>query len=402
MKLDTKTVAALDLAGKRDAIFFDKELPGFGLRLRASGDRVRRSWIAQYRSAGRTRRVLIGSAEKVAPPDARRAARKVLAQVELGGDPQGTKVQTRQEATRSVRSIVDTYLDAKRGELRPVSLRITKLYLTGPYFRSLHPLAIGNVTRADVAAAVRAIVSKHSATTAAAARRALSAFFSWAIAEGLLGNGANPVDGSFSPDGPAARDRPPPTPSSLPSGVVRGRRSRPDRAASDPARQPAPGGWRPAAERARPRRGHVGAAGNSVQEQALAHSHAAGGGMDIIRSVPLSARDHIVGDRAGGGCTNWSTGKQRLDHRLAGVKPWRVHDIRRTVATGMADIGIEPHHIEACLNHFGGHRRGVAGTYNRSGYERAVAAALARWADHVVRLVSGKKPGTVVKLHKRR
>jgi hypothetical protein len=68
----------------------------------------------------------------------------------------------------------------------------------------------------------------------------------------------------------------------------------------------------------------------------------------------------------------------------------------------MADIGIEPHHIEAVLNHFGGHRAGVAGVYNRSGYERAVASALQRWADHVEHLVSGKKADTVVKLHKRR
>ena len=54
--------------------FFDNELVGFGIRLRVSGDRVRRSWIAQYRSRGRTRRILIGSVEKVAPPDARKAA----------------------------------------------------------------------------------------------------------------------------------------------------------------------------------------------------------------------------------------------------------------------------------------------------------------------------------------
>jgi hypothetical protein len=58
MKLDAKTIVALDLAGKRDAIFFDEELHGFGLRLRASGDRVLRSWVAQYRAGGRTRRRL--------------------------------------------------------------------------------------------------------------------------------------------------------------------------------------------------------------------------------------------------------------------------------------------------------------------------------------------------------
>ena len=72
--------------------------------------------------------------------------------------------------------------------------------------------------------------------------------------------------------------------------------------------------------------------------------------------------------------------------------PWRVHDIRRSVATGMADIGIEPHVIEEILNHRSGHRRGVAGVYNRSPYEKAVRLALARWADHVLALVEGRAP----------
>jgi integrase len=207
MKLDANAIAAVNLGGKRDLIVFDEELPGFGLRLRASGDRVRRSWVAQYRAHGRTRRMLIGAVEKVAPADARKAAKRILAGVALGGDPQGTKAAVRREAARTVRSTIDVYLQARQGELRPGSYRIAQLYLTGPYFKSLHPLAVSSVTRADVAAAVRAIATKHSGVTAAAARRQLSAFFAWTIAEGLLGNGANPVDGSFCPDGPAARTR---------------------------------------------------------------------------------------------------------------------------------------------------------------------------------------------------
>jgi hypothetical protein len=49
---------------------------------------------------------------------------------------------------------------------------------------------------------------------------------------------------------------------------------------------------------------------------------------------------------------------------------WRLHDIRRSVATGMAEIGIQPHtHIvEAVLNHISGHKAGVAGIYNRATY----------------------------------
>ena len=73
------------------------------------------------------------------------------------------------------------------------------------------------------------------------------------------------------------------------------------------------------------------------------------------------------------------------------MKPWRLHDIRRTVATRMGDIGVQPHVIEATLNHHSGHRRGVAGVYNRSVYEREVRAALALWADHVRSIVEGGK-----------
>ena len=52
----------------------------------------------------------------------------------------------------------------------------------------------------------------------------------------------------------------------------------------------------------------------------------------------------------------------------SGVAGWVIHDIRRSVATGMADIGIAPHIIEAVLNHVSGHKGGVAGIYNRSSY----------------------------------
>ena len=89
MKLDTKTVAALKLDGKQDAIHFDDQLAGFGYRLRqGAGGKVLRSWIAQYRRAGATRRVLIGVGEVLSAEQARAAAKKLLAKVALGEDPQ--------------------------------------------------------------------------------------------------------------------------------------------------------------------------------------------------------------------------------------------------------------------------------------------------------------------------
>ena len=72
------------------------------------------------------------------------------------------------------------------------------------------------------------------------------------------------------------------------------------------------------------------------------------------------------------------------------IASWRIHDLRRTCATGMAELGIAPHIVEACLNHISGAKAGVAGTYNRAAYAAEKKAALARWAAHVAGIVSGQ------------
>ena len=70
--------------------------------------------------------------------------------------------------------------------------------------------------------------------------------------------------------------------------------------------------------------------------------------------------------------------------------PWTPHDIRRTVATMMADSGTLPHVIEAVLNHISGFRAGVAGTYNRNAYDREKRQALDMWADRLDAIVAGR------------
>jgi integrase len=402
MKLDPRTVAAAALPpGKIDHIEWDGELPCFGLRIRAGGSR---SYIAQYRGPdGRGRRVTLGSVAKLTVADARQAARKILARAALGHDPQAEKAALRRQAARTMRALVAAYLDDRQAELRPESFRAARLYLTGSYFQTLQPLAVTAITRSDVAAAIRAIVRKHSPASAAAARRVLSAFFAWCIAEGELGNGANPVDGSHRPAEPKPRERVLTDPElaaiwracqdDAPGKIIQLLMLLGSRRAEIGGMRWSEldldaGTWTLPAERSKNKRAHT----IVLPSAALA----------IINSVPRTNRDHLFGDRAEAGFTGFSNAKAELDRRLGEtVKAWRTHDLRRTVATGMADIGIEPHVIEAALNHFSGHRRGVAGVYNRSSYEGAVAAALERWADHVDGLVSGKKPATVVKLHKR-
>jgi integrase len=86
--------------------------------------------------------------------------------------------------------------------------------------------------------------------------------------------------------------------------------------------------------------------------------------------------------------TSWSKAKAALDGRIGPLADWRLHDLRRTAATVMADrLGVLPHIVDAILNHVGEHRRGVAGIYNRARYEAEMRAALDRWAAHLTALV---------------
>ena len=74
-----------------------------------------------------------------------------------------------------------------------------------------------------------------------------------------------------------------------------------------------------------------------------------------------------------------------MDSELS-IDPWCLHDLRRTSATGMAGLTVQPHIIERILNHSTGQLGGVAGIYNRFQYIDEMRSALSRWADHVASL----------------
>jgi integrase len=121
--------------------------------------------------------------------------------------------------------------------------------------------------------------------------------------------------------------------------------------------------------------------------------------MSIIEAIkPIVGSDHIFTTTGDSGLGGFSRAKERLDQRMKLAKPWTFHDLRRTAATGMADIGIQPHIIEAVLNHISGHRAGTAGVYNRAQYLAEKAHALQRWADHIDGLIGGKPDTEVIRI----
>jgi integrase len=401
MFLDKKTVGDLTRAAQKcgtdDIIHFDDELTGFGLRLRrGGGGQMHGTFVAQYRASGRTRRMKVGAIEKLSAEEARKAAKRILAKVELGGDPQAEKEDKRAKSQHTMRAVVAEYLEEKQRTLRPASYKVTRLYLEGQaYFGPLHNMAITDIALPDVAARISTITRKNGAVTAGRARAALSAMFRWAMGQGLMGtHPTNPVAATNRPPAAAERDRV--LKDSELAAVLNACR---DDEHGRIVRLLALTGCR------RDEIGGLRWSEIDMQERTLTlpservkngHAHRlplSDAMIDIIKGTPhrLYCPTLFGGHRSnasGRGFTDWSQGKRNLDGRIGKeVAPWRLHDLRRSVATGMADIGVQPHIIEEILNHRSGHKRGVAGVYNRSTYEPEVRAALAKWAKHVAEIV---------------
>ena len=79
--------------------------------------------------------------------------------------------------------------------------------------------------------------------------------------------------------------------------------------------------------------------------------------------------------------------------------PWSVHDLRRTVATGLQRLGVRLEVTEGVLNHISGSRGGIAGVYQRHDWANEKRAALDAWAAHVVAVVEDRTAaGNIVQL----
>jgi integrase len=84
----------------------------------------------------------------------------------------------------------------------------------------------------------------------------------------------------------------------------------------------------------------------------------------------------------------WSRAKQRLDAAMANMPAWRIHDLRRTAASGMAELGTPPHVTERVLNHVSGSIGGLTGVYQRHTYREDRKAALIGWGRRVAQIIS--------------
>ena len=391
MKLTEKTIAGLELpAGINERLFSDDDLTGLSLRLRRGANGIARSWVYRYALGGMARKVTFDFAGHSLTA-ARKRAGDLQARIRLGHDPAQERARTRADAGQTLAATLKVYLPQKKLNLRPRSYDEVERHLL-MHCELLHRLPLRLITTPDVTARHLAIANASGRTAATNVLRSLSAFFDWSLRQGLVER--NPCLGVE-----RFPDR---------------RRDRVLNAAELKAIWDATAGADDYSAIVRLllltgcRANEI--AGLSWEEVCsdrivLPPERTKNGRQ---HSVPLTATMRVILDGRGQHAgqvfarerarfTGWSQGKTALDARIAAaghtLRPWVNHDLRRTMATGLGELGVEPHVIEAALNHASGFRRGVAGRYNYAKLEKQVWQALNLWDTHVREIVEGRVAG---------
>jgi integrase len=366
MAVGKVTIASV---GRLSGWLWDTHCVGFGARRQTNHVH----YYVRYRHNGQQVIKSLGRHGALTPDTARAKARQLLGLVAGGIDPFAQALSGEGFATA-----VDRYLSRKRGSLRPSSFSDTERYLRQ---RSsvLHSLRLSQIDRRKIAALLGDVEASSGPFARNRARSALSGFFSWCISEGLLDS--NPVTGTLKADEGGSRER------VLTSEELRqlwcGLR---DDSFSNIVRLLLLTGQR---------RNEIGRLAWAEIDLAkrqivLPPSRTKNGrlhelplstqALAILERLPRrNSSDFLFGKR---GFNDWDHAKSVLDQRI-GIAPWRLHDLRRTCATQLGELGIQPHYIEAILNHYSGHRSGVAGVYQRAKYQPEMRLALQKWGDHV-------------------
>jgi integrase len=401
VKLTTQTIA--DLApppGISDAFFWDDAIPGFGIRVRASG---RKLWIFQYRAGGRQqRRMTIGLVSAIGVGEARKMATQLYAKTKPGLDPAGDKLENQARVAETFKAAADLFLARQKTRLRPLSYApIARHLLVNA--KPLHRLPLANVDRRAAAALLTKTATDVSGATTNRLRASLSSFFAWGIREGLIEN--NPIIGTEERD-EKSRDR------LLTDGEVA--------EIWNALQDDAYGAIVRLLILTGARRAEIGALQWSEVDLdrgliSLPGSRTKNGrphvivlsapAIDILRARPAD-REFVLG-RGWNGFHAWANSKTALDQRMLearqatdgdSAKPmpaWVLHDFRRYLSTTMHErLAIPPHIVEAVLGHVG-HQAGVAGRYNKSLYIAEKGQAMTRWAEHLMAIVEGRTSNVV-------
>jgi integrase len=417
MPVTTISKRSVDQArpGDSDLFLWDQALSGFGLKVTPAGAKI---YLVQYRSGGRgtpTKRLTIGRHGAPWTPDqARRKAKTILGAVADGQDPAGERHAKRKEQKapkNTVRAVAAEWM--RRDQAGHRRLSEVQRILDHDVLPAWGDRPIGEIRKRDVIELIDGIADRGSPVMANRTLATVGRLLNWAARRDIIET--HPAAFVEKPGKEVRRDR------VLSDGelveiwraseaigfpfgdgvrlliLTLGRRDE-IFSLSEPEIEVARDGGtiHLSAERVK------NADGRDIPLSSQA--------LDILASLPEidPSEDEDGGNRVRylmslngrAPYSNFGWAKANLDRRILevrrkgdseakGMLPWRLHDFRRTGATGLQQLGFRLEVIEATLGHTAGSRAGVVGVYQRHRFAAEVRQALDAWGRHVGILVSG-------------
>ncbi|MBG0800775.1 tyrosine-type recombinase/integrase [Methylocystis sp. H4A] len=386
------------------------------------------SYVLRYRFAGAKKKLTIGRFDPATGlADVRARAHAALADLAKARrdpsaiDPASAKTQARREAREAARTAKREAEQGRHDEVGHVVALFAKRHLSG--LRTGAAVArvlerevagrwkgkrLGEISRADIHDMLDT-VGDRAPVQAARLKAYLSKLFKWARSRGMVEH--NPVEEIDRPNVERTRDRVlddaelrlvwkaagsfgfpfgPITQMLILSGQRLGEVAGMRWSELDFDKKV----WRLPAERVKNNRAHE----IPLTAQMLA----------ILDALPrIANRDLVFSTTGATPVSGFSRFKKNLDSAVARLNdgkplaPWRLHDIRRTCASGMAALDVNLPVIEKILNHVSGSFGGIVGVYQRHSFADEKREALNRWNAHIERIVSGANEKKIIDFPKR-
>ena len=386
LKLTKRAIDEL-IPTQSDQFFWDTDITGLGLKLTPRG---KKAFLVQYRPGGRgtpTRKISLGPFGTVTLQKARTEAARVLGLRAEGRDPALERQQARQRAnTDQVSDVVADFLAMHVSQNR-TAREMTRILRTDvlPKWQSR---SIHSIGKREIHDLLDTVTARGSPVMANRLLAILRKMFNWAVSRGLIET--SPCAGISAPHRERSRDRV--LDSDELASVV------------EAARQigGAFGGIVLLLIYTAQRRNEVAEMQWSeldldealwtipsarTKNEKPHFVHLSVEAMAIIEAMPQMG-SFVFTSQGKTPFSGFSKAKHRLDE-LSGVTNWRLHDIRRTVATGMAMLGVAPHIADKVMNHQSGTISGVAAVYQRHHFLDERKTALEAWSEHVQSSVNG-------------
>ena len=369
--LTNKTLESLKPQAKRYEVH-DLYCPGMSVRVSTQGTRV---FSVKFRYGITQKRMKLGVYPRISLGTAREKAVEILRQVDEGIDP----TRRRRSADMKVESVCGEFIRL-HAQARNKSWREAERILDRELIGTFGQRDIREIKRFDVLELMDAAVARGSSYQANRILSHIRKLFNWCVERGIVDQ--SPIAGLKAPTKEVSRDR------VLDDDEIR-RLLCACRNDVYPFRQFVPillataqrrgelaemrwsevdfdaKHWVIPAERSKNGRPHV------VPLSPFA--------LGLLNEVPRFLDcDYVFTTTRNSPVSGFSKMLRRLSEGSQ-TSDWRLHDLRRTAASGMARAGVVPHVVEKVLNHISGTISGVAAVYNRYGYDGEKRSALEQW-----------------------